>query len=231
MDSLHLYDYVPHGMDNQTLEVTLKPGQSIHAENGAMSFMEDGITMSTGTGPSRGPLALFKRRISGETILINVFTNETDVPKHLGINPREPAHILPVELDASTPDLICRQGGFLAGHPDVRVTVAVAPAKAAVFGKSDLIMQRLHGLGQAFLTGNGAVIRKELGPGETYLADTAVLVAFEDTVDYTAQLPRGLSNIMWSKENLFLLSIQGPGTVWFQSASKPPSPTKKVQPR
>ena len=87
MDPLHLYDYVPHGMENQTLEVTLRPGQTIHAENGAMSFMENGIAMSTGAGRSRGPLALFKRRIAGETILINVFTNGADAPPAPGPQP------------------------------------------------------------------------------------------------------------------------------------------------
>ena len=113
----------------------------------------------------------------------------------------------------------------------MRITIAVAPAKAAVFGKSELIMQRLHGLGQAFLTGNGAAVRKVLEPGETYLADAAAVLAFEDSVDYTAQIPGGLSNMMWSKENLFLLSLQGPGAVWFQSASKPRPPAGKPQPR
>ena len=77
-----------HGMENQTLEVVLQQGQAIHAENGAMSFMEEGIVMSTGTGWGRGPFALFKRRISGESILISIFTNQAGQPQRLGVNGR-----------------------------------------------------------------------------------------------------------------------------------------------
>ena len=224
------YDHTAHGMENQTLAITLEPGQSIHTENGAMSFMGHHITMSTGAGQRRGPLSLIKRKIAGEDMLVSIFTNEGHIPQRLGISPKQPAHILPITLDAGQPDLICRQGSFLAGHPDVAVSIALTSAKAAVFGNSNLIMQRLHGTGQAFLAANGAVIHKRLGPEELYLTEAEALLAFDDTLDYSTQVPKGLSNVLWSKERLFLLTLEGPGDVWFQSTSKWVQPSAKKRP-
>ena len=226
-DNQHHYDHISHGIDNQTLEIRLMPGQSIHAENGAMSFMEDGIAMSTGAGKGRGPLDIFKRKMAGESILLSIFTNESQTPRRLGLSPLRPAYIMPIELGAGQPDIICQPGGFLAGHPDVRITAALGSTKAAFFGKGQLIMQRLHGIGQAFLAGNGAIIQKRLDQNDTYLVQAEALVGFEDTVTYSTKIPSGLSNVLWSRERLFLLALEGPGTAWFHSTSKHAPPQAK----
>ena len=220
----HQYEHRTHGQDNQVLEVVLEPGQSMHTENGAMCFMEKGIRMHTGTGRKRSPWSIFKRKISGESILLSIFTNEGEDPASLGLNPAHPAHIASVTLDAGRPDIICQQGSFLAGHPDVRITMAVASVRTAFFGRGDLILQRLHGLGQAFLTGNGVIMEKTLEEGETYLTEPKAIAAFEDSVEYGTEMFQGGSNILWSRENLFALKLTGPGKVWFQSASQTPRP-------
>ena len=187
--------------------------------------MEKGIRMHTGTGRKRGPWSILKRKISGENVLLSIFTNEGEERALLGLNPAHPAHIQPVFLDADRPDIICQQGSFLAGHPDVRVTISVASIKTTVFGKGNLIMQRLHGLGQAFLTGNGVIMEKTLEPGEAFLTESRAIAAFEETVDYSTEMFGGGSNILWSKENMFALKLTGPGRVWFQSASQMPRHT------
>ena len=221
------YDHICHGMDNQTLEVKLYPGQSIHAENGAMSFMEEGIVMSTGAGRGRGPLDIFKRKIAGEAILFSIFTNESALPRRLGLSPSQPAHILPVQLDTGRPDIICQPGGFLAGDPDVRITAALGSTRAALFGKGQLVMQRLHGTGQAFLAANGATVETYLEPLEVYLVQAEALAAFQDSITYSTKIPAGMSNVLWSRERLFLLSLEGPGTVWFHSTSRHAPPQDK----
>ena len=216
----HTYEFTQHGQDNQTLEVLLHPEQIIHTENGAMSWMETGITMTTGTGRKRGPWALFKRKLAGEELLLNIFTNHDIIPQHLGISPRDPNHILPIILRPGEPDIICQKQAFLAGHPDVRISAAIVSPKTTILGSSTLIMQRLHGQGHVFLTGHGAVISKQLEEEETWLTEPPALVAFQDTVEYGARLPRGMSNLVWNRENLFLLSLTGPGRVWFQSPAR-----------
>ena len=219
-DMTRTYKFTQHGQDNQTLEVILHPEQAIHTENGAMAYMETGITMTTGTGRKRGPWALFKRKLSGEELLINIFTNHDIIPQHLGISPRTPNHILPVILHPEEPDIICQKQTFLAGHPDVRVSANIVSPKTTFLGSSTLIMQRLHGHGHVFLTGHGAIIGKDLEEGETWLTEPPALVAFQDTVEYGARLPRGMSNLVWNRDNLFLLSLTGPGKVWFQSSAR-----------
>ena len=41
------YNYKIQGYDNQLLEIILEPGQSIQAEKGAMTFMDDSVRMTT----------------------------------------------------------------------------------------------------------------------------------------------------------------------------------------
>lgn len=213
------YSYSIHGHDNQILEITLNPNETIHAENGAMCFMEDSITMRTGTGPNRGPLSLFKRKTAGEGLLVSIFSNNTDHPAKVGFNPPEPAKVFPVTLSTDEPDIICRRTNFLAGHPDIHISLAVAPARTAAFAAADLFMQRLHGQGQVFLTANGALIERTLNPGETYLTEPTAITAFQDTVTWGVKTSKNLSNILFSKERMFILSLEGPGTIWFHSAS------------
>jgi uncharacterized protein (AIM24 family) len=43
-------DYQIIGDDMQMVEIELDPGEGVRAEVGAMTYMEDGIQMQTGTG-------------------------------------------------------------------------------------------------------------------------------------------------------------------------------------
>ena len=147
----HSYHHEIHGHDNQILEVNLTPGQTIHAENGAMCYMEQGITMRTGTGRNRGPFSLIKRKTAGEGLLLSIFSNQGEQPATVGLNPPGPAKIFPIEISPDKPDIICSRSNFLAGHPDIHITLAVAPARTAAFTSANLFMQRLHGQGQVFL--------------------------------------------------------------------------------
>jgi uncharacterized protein (AIM24 family) len=40
---------------------------------------------------------------------------------------------------------------------------------------------------------------------------------FEPTIDYDISRVRGLKNILFSGEGLFLATLRGPGKVWMQS--------------
>ena len=216
----HSYTHTVHGHDNQILEITLQPGQTIHAENGSMCYMTQDVRMRTGTGKGRGPLALLKRKTSGEGILLSIFENEGQQPATIGLSPSHPSRIFPIDIDDTNPaDIICKRSNFLAGHPDVRISLAVAPARAAAFANANLFMQRLQGQGQVFLAADGALVRKTLAQGETYITEPDALTAFEDSITWGVKTTTNPANILWSKEKIFLLSLEGPGTVWFHSTA------------
>ena len=47
--------------------------------------------------------------------------------------------------------------------------------------------------------------------------DPGHLAMYEPTVDYDIETVRGISNVLFGGEGLFLASLRGPGKVWLQS--------------
>ena len=215
--SRYLYNIV--GWDNQMLELDLEPGQSIQAEKGAMTYMDDAIRMNTRFGEGTGLLGAIKRKLSGEGLLINEFVNDSNRRSLVALSPQRPSHIIMVPLSPARPDIVCRPDTFLAGSPDVAVSITRGAWGPALIGKSNLIMQRLHGDGEVFVVGNGAVVEKKLRPGQTVTADIQAIIAFESTVTHGARMLKGLKNQLFGGESLIIVTATGPGSVWFQSLS------------
>ena len=207
------------GFENQMLEINLEPGQSIQAEKGAMTYMDESINMDTRLGENTSLLGAIKRRMSGEELLINEFTNNSNRRVQLALSPQKPSHIIMVPLDDDKPDLVCRPDTFLAGSPEVNVSITKGAWGPAIMGGGKLIMQKLHGRGQVFITGNGAVVEKNLRPEQTLQADLEAIIAFEETVTHRAKIMRGFKNQMFGGESVVIVTATGPGTVWFQSLS------------
>jgi uncharacterized protein (AIM24 family) len=63
----------------------------------------------------------------------------------------------------------------------------------------------------------GAMMLRQLGPGEKLRLDTGCLVALTPTVDYDIALVGGIKNTLFGGEGLFLATLTGPGLVWCQS--------------
>ena len=45
------------------------------------------------------------------------------------------------------------------------------------------------------------------------------MAAFEASVNYSAEMVKGFSNILFGGEGLFLTTLTGPGKVWLQTMS------------
>ena len=214
------YDYRIHGYENQVLELNLQPGQRIQAEKGAMTYMDESVSLQTRMGQRTNVLQALKRRMAGETFLINEFTNHGNRQACLALSPQYPSHIMVLELDENRPDVICRPDAFLAGDSAINISIAKGPTGPLLFGRGNLIMQRLHGQGQAFIAGNGAVIRKTLHERQTIVADLDSLIAYEDTIEHKARMMKGARNILFGGESMFLITATGPGRIWMQSISR-----------
>lgn len=214
------YKYLIHGYENQVLELTLEPGQRIQAEKGAMTFMDERVRMNTRMGQKTGPLGALKRRLAGESFLINEFTNESNLPACLALSPQQPSNIMALELRTDQPDIVCRPDSFLAGDTAVNVSIARGAAGPMLFGRGNLLMQRLHGDGSVFITGNGIVIPKTLREGQTMMSDLDSLIAFEDTVNHQVRMMKGIRNILFGGESMWLVTATGPGRIWMQSLSR-----------
>lgn len=217
VDDVYAYQYHTIGQENQILEVSLLPGQTIQTEKGAMAYRHGNVSMNTTRG-GRGAVRLVKRRFSGEDFLMNRFTNEDPTENAaIGIAPPIPAHIVPIYITPSGPSIVCRKDAYLAGHPSILLSITRTKLRAALLKQTSLTMQRLEGFGHAFILANGCCVTHDLAPGEQWSCQSETLLAFDETVTYDATLNPGIKNILFGGEGLFNMSLTGPGRIYLQS--------------
>ena len=85
------------------------------------------------------------------------------------------------------------------------------------FGGEGFVLQDIHGTGLAFLEIDGDIMDRTLAPGEVLKVDTSNVVAFDRTVKYEIETVKGLGNILFGGEGLFLTKLTGPGRVILQT--------------
>ena len=78
-------------------------------------------------------------------------------------------------------------------------------------------MQRLSGMGTAFVEVDGAVVNYTLAPGQQMVIDTGYLVAMDPSVTMDIQQVPGLKNKFFGGEGLFNTIVTGPGRIWLQT--------------
>ena len=86
-----------------------------------------------------------------------------------------------------------------------------------MFGGEGFILQDISGKGMVFLEIDGNKVEKDLAPGEVIKVDTGNVVAFEKSVKYEIETVKGLKNIFFGGEGLFLTKLTGPGRVILQT--------------
>jgi uncharacterized protein (TIGR00266 family) len=209
-------DFKIYGNDMQIVEVELDPGEGVRAEAGAMIYMSDGIEMQTGTGG--GIFSGFKRMITGEGFFITTFAHDGTGKGHVAFGAPFPGSIIPVDLQDYGGSILCQRDCFLCAATGVDVEVAFTKKLGAgFFGGEGFILQKLSGDGMAFMHAGGAIVRKDLGAGESLRVDTGCLVAFSPSVDYDIKFVGGFKNVLFGGEGLFLAKVTGPGTVFIQT--------------
>ncbi len=195
------------------VEVTLNAGESMFTQSGGMIWQTNGISMSTnargGLGRSLG------RMFTGESIFMANYTSQTNGAK-IAFGATCPGSIVP--MDISRGELIVQKGSFLCAEQTVDLKATFTKKfTAGLFGGEGFILQRLFGYGMAFLEVDGDMVDRVLAPGETLKVDTGNVVAFETSVSYDIETVKGLGNIFFGGEGLFLTRLTGPGRVILQT--------------
>jgi uncharacterized protein (AIM24 family) len=78
-------------------------------------------------------------------------------------------------------------------------------------------LQKLTGPGTAWVEIAGELRSYALKPGQTMRVDPGHIAMYEPTVDYDIARVKGVANILFGGEGLFLATLTGPGKVWLQS--------------
>ena len=194
-----------------TLTVGLAGGESFKAEAGAMVSMSSTVELQS-TTTAKGIGGLFRAAVGGEGMFASVFT-ATEGDGEVILAPPAPGDIVEFQMDGRT--LYCQGGAYLAGSPDLELSTK--GSLKSMFSGEGLFLQTVTGHGKVFLSCYGAVWRKDLGPGETYVIDTGHMLAFEEGVDYRVKMvSKGLFSSFASGEGL-VAEFRGPGAVYIQS--------------
>ncbi|RLC55721.1 MAG: TIGR00266 family protein, partial [Chloroflexota bacterium] len=88
---------------------------------------------------------------------------------------------------------------------------------AGLFGGEGFILQKITGPGTVFLEIGGEVRDYTLQPGQVMKVDPGHIALYEPTVQYDVTTVKGVTNILFGGEGLFLATLTGPGRVWLQS--------------
>jgi len=225
MSKSHVVDYTIIGDDIQMVEVELDPGETVIAEAGAMTYMEDGIDfeakMGDGSKPESGLFGKLldagKRVVTGESLFMTHFTHRGQGKARVAFAAPYPGKIVPIDLSKLGGELICQKDAFLCAAQGTEVSIAFSKRiGAGLFGGEGFILQRLRGDGMAFVHAGGTIIEKKL-TGQTLRVDTGCVVGFTTGIDYDIQRAGNLKSMVFGGEGLFLTTLKGTGTVYLQS--------------
>ena len=202
------------GTTMQHLVLELEPNEVVSAESGRMLFMSDNVKMETKA--KGGFLSGVKRKFAGESFFLVDFS-PVKSPGVVGFAAESPGKIIPVELGPGE-SMFCQRDAFVAAEEKVKLEPAlVRKLGAGLFGGEGFFLQRLTGPGTFFANVGGEIIEYDLKKGQRLLVDTSCVAMFQPSVTYDIKRVRGVRNILFGGESLFLVELTGPGKVWLQS--------------
>jgi uncharacterized protein (TIGR00266 family) len=216
-------DAVIRGTTMPVLEVHLTPGESVVAEAGQLGWFDDGIELETTTAlaGSDGVWDAAKRSFGGGTFFMTRYSSTTQ-PGTVAFPARLPGKIFQVPLGPDRSYLIQRHG-FLAGLEGVELTTAFDPSHfgSGLLGGFGLVLQKLEGVGHAWVELAGELSEYDLAPGQSLRVHPAHIGVVEHSVEYELTTVPGIKNKVFGGDGLFLVRLTGPGKVWLQSMSLP----------
>jgi len=221
----HKIDYKIIGAELQLVEIELDPGETVVAEAGAMTYMEEGIQFETrmgdGSDPEEGFMGkLFsagKRMFTGESLFTTHFTHQGQGKSHVGFSAPFPGNIIALDMSQYGERIVCQKDAFLCAALGTSIDITFnRKLGVGLFGGEGFILQTLNGDGMAFIQAGGTVIEKTL-KGQTLRIDTGCLVGFSGDIDYDIERVGGLKSMVFGGEGIFVATLKGTGTVWLQS--------------
>jgi len=196
------------------VEVSLSRGEAMYTQSGAMAWQSKGIEMESNT--RGGVLKGLGRMLSRESFFMATYT-ATSSDSKIAFASTVPGSVLPIDL-SSTSGFTIQKGAFLCAQPTVELNVTFSKKfSSGLFGGEGFILQKMTGSGIAFLEIDGDAVEKQLDAGEVLKVDTGNVVGFEESVNYEIEMVKGLKNILFGGEGLFLTKLTGPGKVILQT--------------
>jgi len=210
--------YEIHGTMLPSVDVYLEAGESVFTESGGMAWMQGDVAMNTNT--RGGLIAGLGRKLAGESLFMTTYKCNRGSAM-VTFTPEAPGRILVFELAAGQ-SLICQKDAFMAAEEGVSIAMHFRKRLGAgLFGGEGFILQKISGPGTVFLEIAGDVRDYDLAAGEVMQVDPGHIALYEPSIDYDISTVKGITNVLFSGEGLFLATLRGPGHVWLQSMPIP----------
>jgi len=210
--------YEIHGTMLPSVDVYLEAGESVFTESGGMAWMQGDVAMNTNT--RGGLIAGLGRKLAGESLFMTTYKCNRGSAM-VTFTPEAPGRILVFELAAGQ-SLICQKDAFMAAEEGVSIAMHFRKRLGAgLFGGEGFILQKISGPGTVFLEIAGDVRDYDLATGEVMQVDPGHIALYEPSIDYDISTVKGITNVLFSGEGLFLATLRGPGHVWLQSMPIP----------
>ena len=207
-------NYEIKGSTLQTLDIVLNQGESVFTESGGMAWMIGDIDMDTNT--KGGLMQGLARSLAGESLFMTTYTCQGKQGM-ITFTPEAPGSIIPVELGAGE-SRICQKDAFMVAQSSVSLEVHFRrKLGAGLFGGEGFVLQKITGPGIAWVEISGEVRSYQLQAGQTMRVDPGHIAMYEPSVNYDITRVKGVKNIFFGGEGLFLATLTGPGRVWLQS--------------
>ncbi len=206
------------GTTMPVLEVLLDPNESVFSESGELSWMTASIQMMTHTqaGGGGGFLGVIKRVAGGGSLFMTEY-RAMQYQGSVSFATRVPGHIVPVQLGQG-PEYMVHRHGFLCATPQVTISVGFQQSLGAgIFGGSGFLLQKIGGVGTAWIELSGELIQKDLAPGEILFVHPGHVGAFQTSVGFQITTVPGIKNMIFGGDGIFLARMVGPGTIWLQT--------------
>src|SRR5580692_8242347 len=204
------------------LEVQLKSGQSVISQGGELSWMTPSVVMTTQTAGAGGSgfVGVLKRAVAGGTIFMSQYTASAD-NSTVAFATKLPGRIMPIHVDTDNEYMVSRHG-YLASTDGVTLNIGFQQKLGVgVFSGNGFILQRIAGAGTAWIELSGELVTYELGVGESILVHPGHIGLFEAKVTMDIQMVKGIKNMFFGAEALFLAKLTGPGKVHLQTMTLP----------
>lgn len=203
-----------HGPAYAAAKLTLRAGEAVRAEAGAMLAMSSGVSIETA---AQGGMMKGLRRavLGGESFFMNTFTASADGDE-LFLAPPLPGDMVAWPVENTS--LFVQSGSFVACSGGVDVDTKWGGAKT-FFSREGLFVLHVTGTGDLVLSSYGGIHAVQLQPGQRYTVDTGHLVAWTEGVGYEVRKVGGWKSTMLSGEGL-VCDLTGPGHVYLQTRSQ-----------
>jgi uncharacterized protein (TIGR00266 family) len=202
------------GQNMQALDLLLGKGEAVFTEVGGMAWYKGQVDMKTNM--PGGVMGGLGRALSGESLFLTTYTALSDQAE-VTFTPEAPGSIVNLDLAAGQ-SIIAQRDAFMCAQQGVQLAIHFKRRLGAgLFGGEGFILQRVTGPGIAFFEIDGETRQLELGQGETIRVDPGHIALFDASVTHSIEAVKGVTNVLFGGEGLFLATLTGPGRVWLQT--------------